>query len=147
MRLIERLPDDATPERLVIKPERKLALRQYIDDEIGDAMAARIAQEQVWRECLRRYEGVPKKPVRNVPIENAPNIEVTVGAMASESIYAQATDLIWNTAPVVTTRATKKDSIEQAKAMQTFINWGVGNEWDVRAASDHVLLDDVTIGT
>lgn len=120
----------------------------YLVQEIEDAYAARASQESLWRELLRMNDGQPKFPVRNTPVENAPNVEIPLGAIESEDIYAQAIDLMFQITPVVTVRdAGSGQYVRQAKALQVFANWGVENEWGLRVAVDHTVLDDVQLGT
>jgi len=127
------------------------AMVAYFDREVEDAVSARNPQEGVWREVLRQYDAVPRTPVRNVPIENAPNIEVPLGAIATDSVYAQIIDLIFNIQPILTVRAVSADDFPdrrmRAEALQEHINWGVANEWGLRAAADETILDDVKLGT
>lgn len=144
MRLISQLPKR---EKLVVTEERLTALRQYIAEEVEDAFSSRSTLDQEWRDLLRLYEGVPKNPVRNFPIENAPNIEITLGAIASDSIYAQMIDLVYTTSPLVTVRATNEAFVDHAKAMQRFINIVATQEANIRPASEHTALDDVQLGT
>lgn len=141
-----------TKRLLSIPEERMNALRDWIFIELEDAFSARSPLENQWRDDLRMYEGVPKLDVRNVPIENAPNIEITLGAIASDSICAQAVDLIFGSSPLVTCRPMVKgtndeQSMKNAKAMQRFINWVAANEADVRNATEDGVLDDVQLGT
>jgi len=144
VRLVEKHPKAPT---LDASPESRTALTAWFDREIEDAISARSAQEAIWRENLRLYEGVPRNPVRNVPVENAPNIEVTLGAIATDAIYAMALDLIFSIAPVLSVRAIQGDRTSSAKALQRFVNWGIANEWALRAEADHMILDDVQLGT
>ena len=65
-----------------ISDEQMEGLRSYLSVNIDDAFSSRKPLEAVWREALRMYDGVPKLAVRNTPIENAPNVEVTIGAIA-----------------------------------------------------------------
>lgn len=130
------------------------AFTAWLDREVEDAHSARNPQEQVWRESLRQYDANPRTPVRNVPIENAPNIEVPVGAIATDEVYAQIIDLIFNIQPIVTCRpvgvaeaADMKLRRDQATALQEHINWGVANEWGVRQAAEESILDNVKLGT
>lgn len=134
--------------KLSVKKERYAALEEFLTVEIEDAFAARAMQEQLWRECLRMYEGVPKNPTRNVPIENAPNLEVTVGAIAVDSINAQALETIFSISPVLTARAVHQDKEAQdtAKAFQRWVNWGIG-PWGIRNAAEQSFLDDGKLGT
>ena len=123
----------------------------WLDRELEDAISARQPQEAVWRDNLRQYEGIPKLPVRNIPIENAPNIEVTLGAIATDAVYAQAIDTIFTVSPILTVRPVSGDDhperIMRAKALQEHVNWGAANEWGLRIAADESILDDVKLGT
>jgi hypothetical protein len=117
--------------------------------EVTDALSARSPLERIWRECLRRYEGVPKNPVRNTPVVNAPNIEVTIGAIAADAVYAQASELVWSTSPLVTVRAGKSNpvTVDEAEALQDFTNRVATSELNLREAYDDATLDDVQLGT
>lgn len=144
MRLVTKSP---RAESLDYTAEGVDGFRAYIDREIEDALSARQPQEAVWRETLRQYEGIPRSPMRNVPIENAPNIEITLGAIAVEVVYAQAIDLIFTVSPIITVRAVQPEKMQAAKALQRYVNWGAANEWDIRNAADESILDNVKMGT
>lgn len=141
---VELLPTEGKPSA---RSESYRNLSNWLYNELEDALSARAGLEGMWRECLRMYEGQPKMEMRNVPIENAPNYEVPVGAMACDAIYAQSVDLIWQVAPVVTVRPIGAKYAGAGKGLQKFINWGVANEWELRLAVDNALLDNVQLGT
>jgi hypothetical protein len=138
---------------LGITTERETALKNWIYDEIEDALKFRKVLESSWSSCLKMYNGVPKILERNIPIEGAPNIEVTIGAIAVDTIYAQAIDLIFNTSPLITARAKgqsnqSKERIEAIKALQNFINHIASSpESGLRDAADASILDDTQLGT
>lgn len=127
--------------------EQENKLKQWIQDELELALSARTAQDQLWRNSLRLYEGVPKTAVKNTPIENAPNIEITLGAIATDTIYAQAIDLIFSISPVLTVRPTKPEDVKSAKAIQRLANYIAAHESKIRDAADHAIFDDVQLGT
>jgi hypothetical protein len=135
------------PEPLVLNDAQVVSLKQWLMDEVEAAVSARMEQERVWRDVLRMYEGVPKTEVRNVPIENAPNIEVTLGAIASDAIYAQAVDTLFNISPLITVRATDRMNVPSAKAMQRWANWVADNQSKLRPAAESTVLDTVQLGT
>ena len=141
---------DKAKAALVIDPEKFTELNRWLNMEITNALSSRKALEAVWRDCLRQYEGVPKRAVRNYPIENSPNTEVTVGAIAADSVYAQTMDLKWlQTSPLITTRAvgnTEEDS-KDAAAMQRWVNWVMLHEAGAREADDLATLDNIQLGT
>jgi len=132
--------------------ERMNALKNFLTVELEDAMSTRYPLEQVWRELLRMYDGVPKNPVKNFPIENAPNIEITLGAIAADAIYAQAYDTIFSVQPFITCRGVPKrkgdkDYSDAVKALQRFANHVVANETNLLNSGDEALIDDVQLGT
>lgn len=134
-------------------PERRYSetqlaqLSDYFSWEVEDAFSTRYGVEATWRNCLRMYEARPITPTKDVPIPNAPNIEVPIGAIAADAIYAEAVDLIFQISPIVSARAVDRKWVEHAKALQRFINFGIENEWDMRQAVTHTLCDDTQLGT
>lgn len=129
-------------------PAEKVAeLGKWCTDEIEDALVARHAIEQRWLNALKQYNCIPKNPNRNIPIENAPNIEIMLGAIGTDSIYAQVVDLIWNISPLITVRAVNGKWTDAQKAMQRWVEYVAVNELDLRQQSDHAILDDVLMGT
>src|SRR3990167_5902328 len=143
MRLVEQLPE-ARP--LEISDEYLCGLKAWLAIEIEDALSSRAAMDALWRDLLRQYEGVPRNPTRNHPVENAPNIEITLGAIASDSIYAQLIDLIYTANPLLTVRSQNAEFVDHAKALQRFSEIVIGQS-NLRSASEHVALDDVQLGT
>ena len=141
---------DKAKAQLKIDPEAFTELNRWLNQEITNALSSRKPLEAVWRDCLRQYEGVPKNAVRNYPIENSPNTEVTVGAIAADSVYAQAMDLKWlQTSPLITTRAVGSDEEDSkdAAAIQRFVNWVMVHEAGAREADDLATLDNIQLGT
>lgn len=132
--------------------ERVNALCDWLFINIEDTISARKALEAEWRSCLTMYQGVPKEAYREIPIENAPNLEITIGAIAADDIYAQAMDLIFNTTPLVTVRPKPKaaddiEAVEHAKALQRFTNHVASSESNIYQVAKHSLADDVQLGT
>jgi hypothetical protein len=140
-------------QRLNVSPDQLSFLTSWLSNEVDDADSSHKFLQAKWREALLRYEGVPKLETRDVPIENAPNIEVTIGAIASDTIYSQAVDLIFSIAPLVTVRPKPKhvnndDLVKAAKALQTFVNHLASlPETNLRDATEDAILDDVQLGT
>lgn len=144
MRYIEKI---AEPEKFTRSKDADERLDRYLAQELADAFSAMTDYEDVIAEALRQYHAVPAQPVKHLPIENAPNTEIPLGAIATDALYAQAIAAIFNTNPIVTVRETNKEFSEHAKALQMFVNWGVENEWGLREAAEHALLDCVQLGT
>src|SRR5574343_1044981 len=128
------------------------SLAGWLALEVEDALSSRYMMENVWIDCLRMYEGVPKNPNRNFPVENAPNLEVTIGAIACDALFAQTVDTVFTLSPFVSVQPVPKkkddqDTVENAKAMQRFVNWIAGNETDAREAGEEAILDTIQLGT
>lgn len=131
------------------KREQALArLSSFLHGELHRSEASRNEQERVWEENLRMYEGVSRFRQRNIPIENASNLEITLGAMATDAIWAQMLNLIFNISPLVTVNPTSTtgEFVEHAKAIQTFVE-RIVPKIDMRRAAENAILDDVKLGT
>lgn len=148
MKTLERHPEELEV-RLVRSAKRDAALRQYLTEEVEDAISAGLDLEQRRTEWMRMYNARPRVAYRKVPIENAPNIEVPLGAIACDAICAQASELIYAVTPTLTCRATQstEEAAKDGQALQKFVNWSIANEMGFRAAGDQALLDDVQLGT
>lgn len=128
---------------------RDKRLLRYLQQEIEDALSAKSGFDAMILEALRQYEGVPKVPYRSTPIEDSPNIEITLGAIAVDSLYAQAMTSIWSVSPILTCAATRDDPklVKAVDRLQFFANWGVENEFNTRKCAEHVVMDVIQLGT
>ncbi len=140
-------------KRDLVKDMNRLSqLTDWLAVEVTDAFSARSNLEANWREELRLYEAVPKRETVNFPIPNAPNVEIPVGAIACDSVAAQALDLIFSTSPLITCQPVPKakndtETIEKAKALQRYVNWMARNEVNLRVSTEEMILDDTQLGT
>jgi hypothetical protein len=142
----------ASRSRLEINPDRLVKLIDFLTIEIEDAFSARKALEANWRECLRMYDGVPTQAVKDFPVENAPNVEITIGAIAADSIFAQVVDLIFGTTPLVMCRGIPKRPNDEenralVKACQRWVNYIATNVVKLRSAVEEMSLDNIQLGT
>ncbi len=124
-------------------------LNGYISDEIMRSRSSKSELETMWENSLRLYEGVPKQAYRNVPIENAPNLEIPLGAIATDALYASMMNLIFNIAPAITAAEVDEEGTykEHVKALQRFIDLMIENDLGLRQAADNAVLDTVKLGT
>jgi hypothetical protein len=133
--------------RLERTEDRDNRLKSWLGTEIEAALGSRRRLENVWREARRQYDGVPKRPVRTSPIPNAPNIEITVGAIATDQVVSAATDALFTASPLLIARHNNERWVNHAKAAQTFVNWMTANEVRLRHAVDQAFIDDAQLGT
>ena len=138
----------ALEDELVVNEDQLRFMERWIETELNTAAGARTQLERVWRNVLRLYEGVPRRRRRNTPIENASNLVLTLGAIASDSVYAQILNTIFNIDPLLTVRQTSETGslTEHVKAMQRFVDVLAG-KIDLRQAVENTLLDNVQMGT
>lgn len=129
--------------------EAEADLSEWLAEELNRAQMARSEQEALWEQSLELYEGVSRAKRNTVPIENAPNLEVTLGAIATDAIYAQMLNLIFNIDPPITIRETGETGqfAEHVKALQRFAGIIMRQELNLRPAVENALLDDVKLGT
>lgn len=138
-----------TPTTRFTAPKQLEELSAHLTREVNDAIAMRASIEQRWVKMLTSYEGVPKRRSRDTPVENAPNIEVTLSATHADTVNAQALDMLFNISPFITARATENSSYaaEKVKAVQRFADHIALAEMNLKPALEHVLLDDIQLGT
>jgi hypothetical protein len=151
MLLIERNPEGAELQPLKLGAEKRNELAAWTSVELDMAQSARHTQEEQWRTSLRQYSGRPAQKQRNTPIEHAPNIEVSLGAIVADSIYAQAIDLAFahTQSRILTVRTTGgARSTDDAQAMQRLVDVLSRKPFlNLRAAGEHSILDTVQLGT
>ena len=124
-------------------------LERFLGNNLEDDLSARWRQEVSWREALRQYDAQPKQKVRNIPVENAPNIEIPVGMLGVDIFYSISLQTVFNIAPLITVALSpgRGEFIEHKKAVEDFLNWSVRQEMDVRNAAEHSFMDVIQLGT
>ena len=142
MRTVERL----SGEPLKLKGTQRNDLGQYLKAEHDISDSAYYWIREKWMDALRMYSGWPRNLARLSPRENAPNIEITIGALACDVICAQIIDLYFQVQPSLTVRPrVGHDEIRQA--YQMFVDWMTNARIHMRAAVDNYTLDDVQLGS
>ncbi|KKN41212.1 hypothetical protein LCGC14_0725630 [marine sediment metagenome] len=136
-------------EKLQPSAEAIQELERFLSHNLEDDLSARWRQEVAWREALRQYDAQPRQKVRNVPVENAPNIEIPVGMLGVDIFYSISLQTVFNTAPLVSVALSpgRGEFIEHKKAVEDFLNWSVRQEMDIRNAAEHAFMDVVQLGT
>ena len=136
-------------EKLRPSAERVGELERFLRQNLEDDLSARFRQEVSWRESLRQYEAIPKQKVRNIPVENAPNIEIPIGMLGVDVFYSIALQSVFSISPLTTVSMSPgRDELSEAKkAVEDFVNWSVRNELDTKNAAEHSFLDDIQLGT
>jgi hypothetical protein len=136
----------AAPE-LRRSPELDRYLEEEIQWEIEMIFSDRHPQEVEWREDRRQYAARPRNAYKNTPVPNAPNVEVPLGAIASDALYAQMTTVLYSGNPLLTARAQDENWTDNAKAAQRWVNYVAEQEVNLRLATDHAFTDCIQMGT
>lgn len=133
---------------LTIDEDALMHLGRWVETELSRAKGARTQLERMWRNSLRLYEGVPRRARKSTPIENASNLVLTIGAIASDSVYAQILNAMFSVDPLLTVRAVAETGTltENIKAMQRFVDV-LAQKIDLRRAAENAILDNVQMGT
>ena len=142
MRTVERLEG----EPLSLSATKLMDLGLWLKGEHDISDSAYYWIREKWMDNLRMYNGWPRDGTRMSPRENAPNIEITVGALACDVICAQIIDLYFQVQPPLTVRPRAAfDDLRQA--FQMFLDWMVQARIKLRKAVDAFTLDDVQLGS
>lgn len=116
-----------------------------------NATETRYGWENVCRTALRLYQGTPPDHQRWMPFENAPLIEVTIGASDCDAVISQAEDLIFSMDPALMVRARKKGFEDAAEAMQDLIDRETATllhgGWNFESGIKEGIIDQVMLGT
>lgn len=135
-------------KRLKIDTEQRARLKDKLFNSHKNALDARAGWENMCRTAIRMYQGTPPDHQRWLPFENAPVIEVTIGAMACDTVISQAEDLIFQVKPPLTIRSRKADFDDTADAVQDLVNHGVESGfWNFEPGVKEGLIDQVQLGT
>lgn len=143
MRSVERLTG---VESLKLSAPQLNDLGLWLKEEHDLADSAYYWIRQKWMNFLRMYNGWPRDGGRMSPRENAPNIEITVCALACDVICAQIIDLYFQVTPTLTVKPRSSDD-QLRQCFQMFLDWMVGSRIKLRAAVDNYTLDDVQLGS
>jgi len=108
---------------------------------------ARDAIERTWQDDLRQYAGIPYLNERDTPIENAPNLEITLGAMQVDSIHANWIELVSQAGPQIVTVLPRKNYEDYADALQDLIDWGCREAFNLRQAINVSPFNCIQLGS
>ena len=134
-------------ESLKLTAEQRARLTNYLQSVHRDALDQRFGVEKMWQRCDNSYIGQSPADPRWTPYKEAPVIEVTIGAMCTDSVIAQANTLIFQTEPILTIRPTHEDYQAQAEALQRLVDIEVrGKMWNFRGGATEGLVDIVKKG-
>ena len=125
--------------------EARDAFATWLLNELESAIADRTKQQQQWETVDRLYS--PQRTRLTFPVDGAYEYPVPIAAIACDALYAQAFDLIFSLDPPVVVRATRKgneeeskEAVEDAKALQTWLDWKLTNDLNFKEAASHGLL-------
>lgn len=145
-------PHDSTDRQTKFTDDQLDKLRDWLSNEVQSAISARTKQEQIWTAVDALYS--PARKRLEFPVDGAYEYPVPIGAIACDALYAQAFDLIFSLDPPVTIRGARKgesdaakQNVEDAKALQVWLDWKVANELDLKNCANHSVLSTTKKGT
>ena len=142
-----RIVADSNGKPLKLTDKLRGKLRTELKEDHDKAISGRQYIDQTWRTCLRMYQGNPAQN-RWIPFENAPFIEVTIGAENCDSVVAQMQDLIFQVARPLTVRCRKAEFDKAAEVAQKYADWGVeSGKWCWRPSTKTWTNDVAQMGT
>lgn len=143
MRILDRSGGTPLPD---LDDETLKALGSWCQESRLRSDSARQGIEQEWQDDLRQYNGIPATTERNVPIDQAPNLEITLGAVAVDGIFANWIELVTQSNQFVTVVPRKKYE-EYADALQDLVDWGCREAFNVEAAINIAPFDCIQLGS
>lgn len=149
----EQTPRDPneTPQQPYTDEQRE-SLRKWLSLEVTSALTNLEKQRKVWKDVDQLYS--PSRTPLAYPLEQFYEYPVPIGAIACDALYAQAFDLIFSLDPPVIVRGTRKgetdiakQNVEDAKALQTWIDWKVANDINFKDSATDGILSTTKKGT
>ena len=142
MRIIDR---SGGKELKDLSTEQLTDLGTWRREERMRSDSARNAIERGWMDDLRMYNGIPPSNARNIPIEMAPNIEITLGAIAVDGIFSNWIELITQSTQLITVLPRKKYE-DYSDAVQDWIDWGCREAFNIEEAINVAAFDCIRLG-
>ena len=143
---MRRLETESTAPELERNSARDSRLEEWLQMTGTQLISDRRSQEIDWVEQLRQYAARPAVDVRHIPVPDAPNVEVPLGATKTDSQYARMLSLLFSSSPVLTARAEDQQWEANAKAAQRWVNY-IADQVDFRTACEHSFMDCIMLGT
>ncbi len=141
-----RIYDRAGGKPLKIDAERLTGCAQWYQEERLRAGSARDAIERGWMQDLKQYAGIPPTEKRDIPIQDSPNIEITLGAIAVDGIFSNWIELVTQAQQFVTVLPRKKFE-EYADAVQDWIDWGCREAFNLEDAINTAPFECIQLGS
>lgn len=133
---------------LKLTPTQRTALKTFLQNGHTKALAARAGWEGECRQAIRGYEGNPSDEKRWTPFENAPVIEITVGASDCDAIISQAEDLVYSMEPPLVVRDRHPEWADAADALQEYVNVECSSgTWNFEPGTKEGIIDWAQLGT
>lgn len=140
----------SSPLKIDISTETRKELLAYLDEEFMHAEAAAHHRHKQWTKYLRMYRGITEAvKTKQLPLEGLKHIEVVVGAIASDSIYAQGLDMTHAVSPLLTVKPARRGKAtlaDDSKILQDLVDELV-TVTEFKTAHEHGWLDTVQLGT
>lgn len=97
-------------------------LSSYLRREYSDAIASRRTYERMLDEWDRQYEQIPRVTYKTFPWTGASNLETPVGATHTDTIQARLESVYFATQPWVNIRSLNPRLVNNAQALQDYMN-------------------------
>ena len=145
MRTITKIPASAiAPLRRDLVADQQL--ERYLKVEVEDYISGLAQLYTRWQDYIRMYRGIPTERFSRDPIPIY-NIEVTIGAVAVDTLIAQVSDMMNNAQPFVTVRGAVGYE-KQADAFQKLVNHlAIDPYTNFELASKDHIFDWCSLGT
>ncbi len=123
-------------------------LSRWRQEERLRSESARKAIEVGWMDEMRMYEGIPPSSVRDSAgnMADAPNIEITLGAIAVDNIFANLIELLYQTDQMLQVLP-RKGYEEYSDAVQDYVDWGCREAFNVDDAIPPAAHDCIKLGS
>lgn len=126
---------------------REQAFLDWIDQEMRQALSARVSLERNWRRWLEQYRAPANRPLKEFPFYGAANFELPLTAIDVDQLYAKFIQTIHAPTNLWTLEPLNPQWEDATKPLQDFLQWLDRALIKMEGINKRALLELVKLGT
>lgn len=134
-------------ENLVLAPDTKSMLENWLWQELNDAENKANQQKDAWNELDRKYESKPLTASKSYPWENSSNTFIPLTAIHTDQLFSKFYGSIFSLDEFWIVKPSNKKYIRHAKPVQRWLNWAVRNQLNLAQGLKSPIKEAIKLGT
>lgn len=118
----------------------------YLDNELGESLAAHKLKEEKITSWQNAYDGIPERKRKDFPWAGACNVVIPLIGIAVDSIVARLVNTIFSVDPFWSMRPLRKGVEQATKPLEDFMEWSRQAEYNMYAETRKWVPEVVKFG-